>query len=235
MGTALLVDPNASDFDLDVAVAQFRPLADWWSNKIQWCEDDHEDLVQEGMLSLITTIKGYQKSGKQIQDLKSLASICFSAAMKWWYKKSDRTLNYTGLEHISIPVDNIEMHFSQIFVDEYLAELERVHGAIARQIVENLLDPSEAVTKLALETMEEKKILKAAGAKVIGYASPRVQKQHIRQVVGLDVPGWDRLMADIRDFTTAFVKISREQGAPCHSRENATGHLKKEYSVQQRS
>ncbi len=206
MTAPALTLPLAQEVNVEHAVVQFRALADWWANRIQWCEDDHEDLVQEGMLCLVTTLRGYNKSGKEIRDVKAIASVCFSAAMQWWYKKSDRVLHFVGFEGLRIPVDNMEMHFSQIWVDEYLGELEKVHGPKAREIVESLILPDERVAEVALRVMEDKKAQKAEGKRVVGYASPRIQKGHVREAVGLDTKEWDRTMALTKSFTAGFLQ-----------------------------
>lgn len=214
---------SSLEIDVDLAVVQFRPLADWWANRIQWTEDDHEDLVQEGMLELVKTLRGYQRSQRPIQDIKSLASVCFSAAMKWWYRKSyvkesekgegDRCIEFVGIDQLKIPVDNMEVYFSQIYVDQYLSELERVCGSTAKEIVLNMIDPGEAIGAIALRRMERKKAEKSAGNKrVIGYGSVgRVQKQDLREIVGLDTKTFDVLMLDIKKFTQRFL---------CHDRRN---------------
>lgn len=75
-----------TDQEIDQAVSNFRPLADWWAGRIQWSEEDHEDLVQEGLYWLLRTLQGYQKSGKPIRDLSSVANACLSSAMKWSYR-----------------------------------------------------------------------------------------------------------------------------------------------------
>lgn len=205
---------NRLELNVEVAVVEFRPLADWWANKIQWCEDDHEDLVQEGLLELVKTIRGYQKSGKEIQDLKAIASVCFSAAMKWWYKKSDRELQFVPLEGLRLPVDNIDVYISKIFVDTYLKELESVHGIVARTVVENLLSPGPEVAEVAIKSMEAKKEKKASGQRVVGYASPRVHRNHIREALCLDSKEWDVLLMKIKHFTQEFL---------CRSPENKPG------------
>lgn len=218
-----ILEVRAPEVDVESAVVKFIPLADWYANRIQWREEDHEDLVQEGLLELTKTLRGYNKSGREIRDLGALAGACFNAAMQWWYKKSDRTLNFVGFDGLTIPVDNMEYHFSQIWVDQYLEELERVHGAIARNIVQQLIAPDERVAGHALAAMEKKKEQHAEGKRVVGYASPRIQKQHIREAVQMDTKEWDRTLANIKVFTKEYL---------CRSRESVTGHSKKEFSEQ---
>ena len=207
MSVTDLPSSPAPEVNIDLAVVQFRPLADWWANRIQWCEDDHEDLVQEGMLELIKTLRGYNKSGRPIQDVKAIASVCFSAAMKWWYKKSDRNMEFTGIDHLRLPIDNVEVYFSQIYVDQYLSELERIHGRIAREIIENLIDPGDAVGRIALGRMKQKQAMRQEGGKrVIGYSSVgKIQKQHVRELVRLESNEFDRIMLEIKNFTKEFM------------------------------
>jgi DNA-directed RNA polymerase specialized sigma24 family protein len=214
---------GAAPVDVDEVVRTYFPLADWWANRIQWCEDDHQDLVQEGMLSLVSTLRGYNKSGKEIRDLAALAGTCFSAAMKWWYKKSDRTLSFTGLESVKASVDTRDTYLSSVYVDEFLSELEKVQGPIARKVVEQLIQPSEELGQVALASMEKKRQLKASGERVIGYGSPRVHQHHIRDSLGLDAKQWDRTLSDIKSFTKEYT---------CREAERKSGHTKRESSVQ---
>lgn len=200
------------DLDIDRIVVEMRPLADWWGARIQWCEDDHEDLVQEGLLELIKTLRSYQKSARPIQDVKAIASVCFSAAMKWWYKKSDRKLEFTSIHELTIPVDNMEVYFSEIYVDRFLKELDAVHGPVARVIVQNLLNPDESVGAVVLREMKRKKSMKDAGSRVIGHATARPQKQHIREALGLDTTEWDKTMASIKTFTREYLCREHESG-----------------------
>lgn len=203
---------NTDEFapEEDQIVRDFRRLADFHANRIQWSEDDHEDLVQEGMLELIKTIRSYRKSGRPILDAKALASICFSSAMKWWYKKSDRTLAFAPLETANtIKVENGEHYFATIFVDQYLAELERLHGAIAREIVENLISPGPKVGDAALAAMASKQARKDTGESVIGYAAPPLPRKHlVREALGLHTVEFDRLMATIKQYSAHFVTLS---------------------------
>lgn len=202
--------PQFSEAEIERLVVSYIPLADWWSNKIQWCEDDHKDLVQEGLLNLVTTLRGYNKSGKEVRDIKGLAGSCFSASMKWWYKKSDRTLNFIPLEDSRIKIDRSDVYLSEIFIDGYLAALEQRHGVTARKIVEQLLEPGEDVAALALAEMSRKKEQKAAGDRVIGYGSPRIHRNHVREAVGLDTKIFDRTMTNIKVFTTEYMCRNQE-------------------------
>lgn len=197
-----------TDSEIDKAVVDFRPLADWWASRIQWSEEDHEDLVQEGLYWLFRTLKGYQKSGRPIQDLSSLANSCLSPAMKWYYKKKDREdREVARLDNLQVPIEGENEYFSEIFTKEYIAEVGRVLGETARVIVENLLTPSAAVIQVAMCEMSAKAERCKNGERVVGHSTLRVTKEHIRKVSNITEGQWQSEWSKIRKFTAKYCGI----------------------------
>lgn len=217
---------DAQSVDLDSIVLTFRPLADWWANRIQWKEEDHEDLVQEGMLSFIQTINGYKKSGKLIEDLAGLAGTCFSAAMKWWYKPGDRSglpgargkglateqITTVSAFDVQVPDRGPQEQYEQLFVDEYLDEVERVLGPIAREVAANLIDPGPEVIALAVQEMEQKAARRAAGERVVGHSSLRTTQEHVRRNSNLSEAQWEKTVTGIRKLTKEHFQLERTPG-----------------------
>ncbi len=197
----------------DVA-SKFLPLADWWADKIQWTEEDHNDLVQEGMLELIKTLRGYQRSGREIRNLQWLASTCFSGAMKWWYKDIDREqmkvegvmtpLRHTTLDGICLPVEGEAEYLGEIWLREYIEEAYRVLGHQAGDVVAQLLLPSMEAAQIAVFSEMEAEVRKAKGERVLGWK--RIHKRHIRHACGLTETQWDQLLRRIKVFTLEFLE-----------------------------
>jgi hypothetical protein len=197
----------AQEIDVDATVTSFVPLADWWANKIQWCEDDHCDLVQEGLLALVQTLRGYNKSGREIRDLAAIASVCFRGAMQWYYKKSDRTFNFVGFEDVKEKFDDSDAQLGKLFVERFLVDLESAHGVLARRVVEHLLEPGEEIAAIATASMKAKQVARANGERVIGYGAPRFHRHYVQAVVGLDASEWERTMTSIKQFTRGYMQL----------------------------
>lgn len=195
-----------TDVEIEQAVTGFRDLADWWANRIQWSEEDHEDLVQEGLFSLFKTLKGYQKSGKPIENLSGLANTVLSSTMKWYYKPADRETTKVPIEVAPIPVLGVEEYFSEIMVKEYINEVGRVLGPAARTIVENLISPTPVVIDIATREMQSKAERKAKGERVVGHSTLRVTKEHIRKAANLTEGQWLKEILGIQTFTRTYLE-----------------------------
>lgn len=219
-----------TDVEIDKALLEFRPLADWWANKVQWKEEDHNDLVQEGLLELLKTLRGYQRSGKEIRDLKGLASTVLSAAMRWSYKPVDRFVTTVSLEKaeiaskiqkafrttssvglippglLQVQVDGVDEYIGAIWLQEYIAEVGRVMGRTAELVVQNLLFPSEEIVEMAIAEMEKKVERKKAGERVVGHSTLRITKEHIRVFTKLTEAQWQIQLEAIRRFTRQYLE-----------------------------
>ena len=177
-----------------------RPVADYYANAIQWREEDHEDLVQEGYYWLIKTEEGYHNTGKELRNISELAHTVFPAAMKWYYKPIDRFVLQVEVEPEKLAVRG-ELHYIQrIWVGEFIDEVERLYGDQARTVVENLLEPGDDVWRLAEEEMQDKRRRKANGEKVVGYLRPRITRNQVRKVCQMTEGQWETLQLKLRSL-----------------------------------
>lgn len=197
-----------TDTEIEKAVIEFRPLADWWASRIQWSEEDHEDLVQEGLFWLFKTLKGYQKSGKPINDLQGLASACLSCAIKWYYKRSDREMTFVEADDKTLkllpPVEGDE-YFGDVWTQEYLEAVGQNLGPEMRTVAGNLLAPGPEVIQAAMAEMVIKAEQHREGKRVVGHSTLRITNEHVRRVSNLTEGQWQKTLGTIRKFTKEYL------------------------------
>lgn len=218
-----------TDEQIEQAVLEFRPLADWWANRIQWSEEDHEDLVQEGLFHLFKTLKGYQRSGRPIRDLKGLASACLAGEMKWYYRKEepdkqclhcDKIAKHckckepefapiirVPAENAQVPVEGVEEFLDDLITAEFVDQVGKALGPVAQMIVKNLVVPGPEVIQLAMEEMCRKAERRQGGERVVGHSTLRITKDHVRRVSKLSEGQWQKELSNIQQFTESHLGI----------------------------
>ncbi len=190
----------------DVAVLTYLPLAHKLAYQIQWSDDDHMDLVQEGLMALLTGFREHRARGVIPKDMLSWAGYVMNGWMKWWYSKKDRSkVELQILDHAQAQVTGWDEFERDIYYRAYYEALEKTLGAEALDVARNLITPGHRVLDLAHAEMKEKIRRKAAGEKVRGYATLRIKHEHIRHALGFDEDTWFRVLDQLRIFTRQWM------------------------------
>lgn len=94
------------------------------------------------------------------------------------------------------PEDEDPFFFDELFIDQYLGDLEEQCGRVARWAVANLLDPGESMQSWILLDMSEDE----------GERDRCVCMTHryVREALGYSVPKWFALLRQIRVFTRSW-------------------------------
>lgn len=185
-------------------LAEYVPMAHALARKIEWSADDHEDLVQEGLVALLKSMRQYAKSGKPVDNPTGLASYVMQGWMKWFYTAKDRSSVYCELQedHIVGPPEAD----SAAFIADFLQALHTAHGAIARAVAEAMLSPGPDVAAVSLREATGKAARAAQGELVRGYQQVRVTQAHIREALQLEETQWYAVLRLVRGFTRNYLR-----------------------------
>lgn len=168
--------------------------------------DLHEDLVQLSIIALMEAVQRSQELGKTIEKPYSWAKKVLFLAMRDYLVLDRVKLEVNVEEPIEVEVPATETEQEEaLFFSAYYAEIERVLGEEARRVAENLCHPSPAVVNLALLEMEDKKLAKAAGKSVHGFATLRIKQTHIRDALSMSQFHFDNTLRKVREFTRAYL------------------------------
>lgn len=186
-------------------IGELYPLAHILARRIEWSPDDHDDVVQYGMLGLLDTLRRPSYDPHRIETPEAYATDILRRWMKWYYTRMDRTVSYVEFEPWMVPIRNRSEAFELNYLQEYFAEVERVLGPTARQMAEELVDPSPRVIAIATEEMERKARRFAAGEKVRGHSTLVIKHEHIRKATNLTEVQWPVELTRLRQFTAGFL------------------------------
>lgn len=214
-------------------VQQYTPLAHKCAHRLRRFPDDHDDLVQEAFLALFKAVRNYARQGKTIECEPTFVTAVFRRAMYHHvgYKLPELVELSPSLELIV----GHESYFEQVFTEEYLDEVRRILGALAGEIVRELLFPGAAVTEEAMaearrgevgildvstglsadDSAEEMALLDVSSGKQIHHVPNRYQKRsiritskHVRVALGLSAQAWTTEMSRIRSFTRRWLDLN---------------------------
>lgn len=216
----------------DRLTSQYLRLAHKCACQIQLSEADHDDLVQEAFLALYKAVRAYIKQGKTISNEPAFVATVFRRAM---YTAAGYGLpDFVDIETAGVTMSGHAEYFEQVFNTEYLAELERMVGGLAKTIAAELIAPGPAAIKVAwseLRVQQQLFCLKdgqtisntdeqaAAGLLVWKSARKRrsglpqfkdkvvVTASHVRQALGISAEVWANEMARIAEFTTGWLAL----------------------------
>jgi len=186
--------------------AAFLPLAHKLANAIQWTPEDHDDLVQEGLLELTKQFATYQARGVEIRNPMGVAAQIMARWMKWWYKPADRQDRVVVLE-ASDPVfqSRVTQALDERFLTEYLREVERMVGPVEAKMAQALLWGTPESIATALATHMDKQSRHERGEKVKGVHTFVHTHEHIRSSLNLGEWEWERRLKSLRLFTRSYL------------------------------
>lgn len=187
----------------------YLPLAHKLAYQIQWQEEDHEDLVQEGMAELCKWFAIYQSRGTELRNPKAVAGQIMARWMKWWYKPKDRGGWELTADPITMQVEGGEDHFEERYFREFFRAARDMVGEVEAAIAEQLLFPGAEVYFHARVEQEGKRRRKERGEAVRGADTLVIKHEHIRKALDLGEYEWERRLLSLRRFTREFLGKSR--------------------------
>jgi hypothetical protein len=182
----------------------FLPLAHKLAYSIQWSEEDHDDLVQEGLLELTKQFAVYQAKGTILRNPLAMAAQIMSCWMKDYYKLSDRT-NQTVLRDPQTFDVEVRPSDHERFLTEFLVEVERMVGPLEAEMAEALLWGTPESAAKALEEHHDKQRRHAEGESVRGVHTVVHKHEHIRLALELGEWEWEKRLKRLRLFTRSFL------------------------------
>lgn len=202
---------------------QFMPMAHLLANRVQRDDQDHDDLVHTGLLSLYETAEKYASEGREIDILPRLAWTVFRRSMNRYYEGARWDAEVPAEDACSCrrrhsgrspvpcqhdlpdPFDGEVEFFEQTLVHTFLREVAVMWGERARRGIMELMDPGEAVVEMAMDTLRHAETERAAGRPARVYGSVncgalKIQHQHVAASIGMSPAAWSRMFGEIREY-----------------------------------
>jgi RNA polymerase sigma factor (sigma-70 family) len=203
----LAVEPSQHAWEYrEETIAGYMPFAHSIANRIQWNPADHDDLVQEGLIALLKSMREYKQPGKPaVTKPLALACMVMEREMKWWYKPKDRETTTEEIQEYHLVEETEDEIFAAAYFREYFDEIERLFGRKTREIAEQLVDPHGLVIDIAMTDMTARAGEAQGGTLKRGYKTLIVKHEHIRKAYQLGENEWYRTLNHLRHFTHRFV------------------------------
>lgn len=181
---------------------KYLPMAHSIARSIEWSTDDHDDLVQEGLLALLKSMREYAARQVPVRNPEGLASWVMVGWMKYWYKPLERKVYFTEWrDEYSGWCEDDEV----VYIKEFYDALEHKYGVRALAVAKALVSPDAEVGAVVLEVMATKAALAAAGYSVKGHRSPRLSHEVVRRSLGMEEPEWYKTLEQVRTFTRSYL------------------------------
>jgi len=189
------------------------PIARSLARRVARLEADEEALIQVALFSYHkATTKPYTDAAPMDRPYAFARTVLYRA-MRRYYARPTAMDDASSIEEDDVLDLSAARQADLLDFDDYFDALERAHGAVARQVAENLLAPSGACAGNILNSASNRAAKRAALPKREQIHAPRgctrrvrLSADGVRQGLGLSAVTWNRTLADVREFTRAWLK-----------------------------
>ena len=168
-----------------------------------------DDLVQEAYVALLQSTHSAEYLLTQPKLIKTIAK---RAMHRYAYRP---LFKLTVCDNpADLIFDGISGHYERIYLREYLAELERVAGALARSVAEQLLEPDGQALTLAAQEVHARR----HGVCCVHTGKQRKHSRdmarlnptarHLSDALGIGTIRYYRELAAVRRFTAYWLEAA---------------------------
>ena len=198
----------------DQEVISYLPLAQNLARYIAWMPEDVDDLVQAGMIALLTAARNTEV----VRFPNAFADSILRRTIQDQYSIHDRRDTLVQLDEIHgepacvgkdllpLRIGGLDEFTAQIEMDEYYAEVGRVLGVQCEHMARELVEPSEGVRWFAMREMTSKMQRRELGEDVRGAGIIRMKREFVRRHLRLQENLWYNNMTKLRRFTSNWLK-----------------------------
>lgn len=184
--------------NLEESIKKYQGLIKWYANKYQKPTIqalNFDDLVQEGFLKLMEVYeKGFR--GKEFEKMfkSSLPNHMIDLSRRAY----SPVRNGVIIELDDQMIGDGDEHLNEIFFEQSFGHFYEMLDDEQKQVLSELLEPSQASTLEAKKEMFRKRKLLAQGQHVRGYASSEVKKKHIAKALNMSKSTFESIVSSVR-------------------------------------
>jgi DNA-directed RNA polymerase specialized sigma subunit len=206
-------------------LTEILPLAKSLARKEAHRPDDVDDLYQEALFAYHKAEQRHLLSGILVEKPWSLARTTMQRAIRGYYwqqrewKGRDEFATAISLDQEGPPPQAAACTLEEkLALNDYFTALEKIMGAKARHIAENLLMPQgdcATLLKCTADDKQEQQALFQSKYRGALRHQPRGVKNEIRithravrEALKIPLPEWTRTLESIRDFTRFWFPVA---------------------------
>lgn len=191
---------------------QWYPLAHTIAREVG-SPDDHDDLVQVGIMELHIALQRNQAKGEPIRNPGAYAGQVLWCAMKAYYstgaeRHAEKFMSQDELENPDVlffRLHNRPEAYEQTFIQCYLSAVQRLLGPEAHCMAEALLHPPLQASVDATQAAVIKAMQQEQGNPVRGANVVRITHSQLREALGMEEAQWYQTLQRLRTFTRKYL------------------------------